>query len=289
MQNAVVVSRFAPSPTGLLHLGHAFSAILAHDRARAAGGRFHLRIEDIDTGRCREEFVAAIRADLSWLGLGWDGPVVRQSARRAGHQAALARLEALGLTYPCFCTRADIAAAAGAPHGAAAPYPGTCRRLPPAVARARAAAEPHAVRLDVARAAALAGPLVLEDEALGRIVARPEEAGDMVLARRDIGVGYLLASVVDDAAEGVTTVVRGRDLLEAAHLQRLLQALLGLSPPRYVHHRLLLAADGRRLAKRDRAETLAALRARGADGRAIAAWLRALPPFGPDCHIAAAS
>ena len=285
MDDAAIVTRFAPSPTGRLHLGHGFSAIRAHDLARAGGGRFVLRIEDIDTGRCREAFVDGILEDLAWLGLAFDGAVVRQSERRAAHGAALARLAALDLTYPCFCTRADIAAAAGAPHGGEAAYPGTCRALPQGEAQARAREQPHAVRLDVARALARTGPLVWHDAHAGAVAADPLRPGDPVLARKDIGVGYMLAAVVDDAAAGVTDVVRGRDLFEATHAQRLLQALLGLPVPRYHHHRLLLAADGRRLAKRDRAETLAALRARGLAGAAVAARLRGLSPQGADCHL----
>lgn len=285
MSPAGIASRFAPSPTGLLHLGHAFSAILAHDCARAHGGRFLMRIEDIDTGRARPEFVHAIVEDLEWLGLGWDAPPLLQSSRRAAHDEALARLEAEGVTYPCFCTRADIAAALAAPHGRPAFYPGTCRALPRDEARARAAAEPHAIRLDVARAMRLVGALVWQDAFRGAVAARPEQMGDVVLARKDIGVGYMLSAVVDDAAQGITDIVRGNDLFEATHVQRLLQALLHLPTPRYHHHRLLLTADGRRLAKRDRAETLKALRARGADGPAVAARLRGIAPHGPDCHV----
>ncbi len=278
-----LVTRFAPSPTGLLHLGHGWSAVVAHTIARTAGGRFVLRMEDIDTTRCRPEYVTGILEDLVWLGLDWDGPVLLQSAARAGHDAALQRLGAMGLTYPCFCTRADIAAAAAAPHGVAPVYPGICRGL--ADGRARAATESHAVRLDVAKASALAGPLWWEDALAGRVAADALAGGDIVLARRDIGVGYALAVVVDDAAAAVTQVVRGRDLFGATHAQRLLQALLGLKPPGYCHHPLLLAADGRRLAKRDRAETLQSLRLRGVDGLALAARLRAEPLTGDDRHL----
>lgn len=275
-----VITRFAPSPTGLLHLGHAFSAVLGARLATATEGRFLLRMEDIDTTRCRPEFAAAIEADLAWLGLTYDADVLVQTGRRAAHGAALAQLEALGVTYPCFCTRADIAAAATAPHGAAPAYPGTCRHL--AGAYARAASEPHAVRLNVSAALRLTGPLGWEAAAEGRYTATPEIAGDVVLARRDIGVGYMLAAVVDDAFQQVTDIVRGRDLLDATPTQRLLQALLGYPAPRYHHHRLLLAPDGRRLAKRDRAETLQSLRAAGMDGIALAARLAALAPGGPD-------
>jgi glutamyl-Q tRNA(Asp) synthetase len=274
-------TRFAPSPTGLLHLGHAFSAAQGHALARAAGGRWLLRIEDIDDTRCRPQYTVAILEDLAWLGLAPDQPPLLQSTRRAAHQAALDRLAAMGLTYPCFCTRADIAAAAQAPHGAQPVYPGTCRAIPPAQAAARAAAEPHAMRLNVAPAAACAGPLAWDEQ--GRAVpADPRAGGDIVLARKDIGVGYMLAAVVDDAQARVTDIVRGRDLLDSTPVQRLLQALLGLPAPRYHHHRLLLNAEGRRLAKRDRAETLASLRATGEDGPALAARLAALSMTGPD-------
>ena len=282
MQAAQPVTRFAPSPSGLLHLGHALSAVLGARLARAGGGRWLLRIEDIDSTRCRPEFVAAIQVDLDWLGLKPDG-VLRQTDRRAAHLAALAELTAMGLTYPCFCTRADIAAAAAAPHGAQPLYPGTCRAMDAAEAAKRAANRDPAIRLDVAKAAAIAGPLEWMEAGRGPLAADPLAGGDIVLARKDIGVGYMLAAVVDDAFQGVTDIVRGRDLIDATPVQRLLQALLGLRPPRYHHHRLLLAPDGRRLAKRDRAETLAALRARGVDGPELAARLAELAPDGPDC------
>lgn len=282
MQAAQPVTRFAPSPSGLLHLGHALSAVLGARLARAGGGRWLLRIEDIDSTRCRPEFVAAIQVDLDWLGLKPDG-VLRQTDRRAAHLAALAELTAMGLTYPCFCTRADIAAAAAAPHGAQPLYPGTCRAMDAAEAAKRAANRDPAIRLDVAKAAAIAGPLTWLETGRGPLAADPLTGGDIVLARKDIGVGYMLAAVVDDAFQGVTDIVRGRDLIDATPVQRLLQALLGLRPPRYHHHRLLLAPDGRRLAKRDRSETLAALRARGVDGPELAARLAELAPDGPDC------
>ena len=279
------LTRFAPSPTGLLHLGHAFSAVLGHALARRAGGRWLLRIEDIDGTRCRPEYEAAIGEDLEWLGLAADGAPLVQTTRRAAHGEALARLGELGVTYPCFCTRADIAAAAAAPHGVAPAYPGTCRHLGAEEARARAATEPHAIRLDVAAASAIAGPLNWEEAGAGLQAADPRGPGDVVLARKDIGVGYMLAAVVDDAFQQVTDIVRGRDLLEATHMQRLLQALLGFPAPRYHHHRLLLAADGRRLAKRDRAETLRALREAGVDGRRLAARLAMIAAAGDDLHF----
>ncbi len=278
-QTGAVVTRFAPSPTGALHAGHAVAAIAAHDRARGAGGRFLLRIEDIDTGRSRPEHVAGILADLRWLGLHWDGEVVFQSQRMALYAAALDRLRAAGLVYPCFCTRADIArelaASASAPHGVdGAVYPGTCRMIPPTVAATRLG-EPHAWRIDMARAVALAGPLKWTDELAGRVSADPLAQGDVVLARKDAGTSYHLAVTIDDAAQGVTHVVRGVDLFAATHIHRLLQALLGLPVPIWRHHPLLLGPDGTRLAKRNGAPTLAALREQGLDGRDLADDLRA--------------
>jgi glutamyl-Q tRNA(Asp) synthetase len=266
----VIVTRFAPSPTGRLHLGHAYSAILAHDFARARGGRFLLRIEDIDGTRSRPEHVATIRDDLSWLGLAWDGEVVFQSQRLARYAAALDTLRARGLLYPCFCTRAEIAEAMRAPHGPAAAYPGTCRGLD---ARDRPDA-PHCWRIDMARAVADAGPLAWTDHGTP-VAADPLAAGDVVLARKDAPASYHLAVTVDDAAQGVTDVVRGRDLFAATHVHRLLQALLGLPAPAYHHHALLAGADGARLAKRTGAPSLAALREGGVDGRALAEELRA--------------
>jgi glutamyl-Q tRNA(Asp) synthetase len=266
----VIVTRFAPSPTGRLHLGHADSAIRAHDVARAQGGTFLLRIEDIDGTRSRPEHVATILADLEWLGLSWDGPVVFQSERLDRYAAALDRLREMGLLYPCFCTRAEIAEAMSAPHGPVALYPGTCRGID---ARARMA-EPHCWRLDMAAAVAWAGALDWCDHGL-RIPADPLAAGDVVLARKDAPASYHLAVTVDDAAQGVTDVVRGRDLFEATHVHRLLQALLDLPVPYYHHHALLNGADGQRLAKRHGAPTLAALREAGEDGRALADAVRA--------------
>lgn len=270
-----LVTRFAPSPTGRLHLGHAYSAARAHDLARAAGGVFLLRIEDIDPGRSREAFVAGIMQDLRWLGLAWDGPMLRQSARLPVYATALDRLRSERLVYPCFCTRAEIAASAAAPHGPAPVYPGTCRALPAPERAARMAAEPHCWRLDMTAAIARAGPLEWHDDTAGTIAATPARQGDVVLARKDAPVSYHLAVTLDDAAQRVTDVVRGADLFEATHVHRLLQALLGLPSPRYHHHPLLLGADGRRLAKRDGAPALAELRRQGADPAALLAELRA--------------
>jgi glutamyl-Q tRNA(Asp) synthetase len=272
-----MLTRFAPSPTGELHLGHAYSAVLAHDAAQKAGGRFRLRIDDIDGSRSREEYVAAALADLAWLGLDWDGEPVRQSHRLGDYAAALENLRARGLVYPCFCTRADIAASLSAPHGpSGAVYPGTCRarsETERAIRLAEGAA--HCWRLDMARAAALAGPLHWEDEGEGARLADPGAHGDVVLARKDAPASYHLASTIDDAAMGVTYVVRGADLIASTDVHRLLQALLGLPVPRYRHHALVCGADGRRLAKRDAAASLASLRDAGVDGAALAADLRA--------------
>lgn len=260
----MLVTRFAPSPTGLLHLGHAHSALLGWRRARREGGRFLLRIEDIDRTRCRPEFEAAILADLRWLGLDWDGAVRRQSAHFAEYGAVLGRLRDMGLLYPCFCTRAEIAESAGAPHGAAPLYPGTCRGLTEAERRERLeSGRPYALRLDLARAVSRAGTLFFEDELAGRVRADPWRLGDVVLARKEMPASYHLAVTVDDALQGVTLVARGADLFEATHIHRLLQALLGLPVPRYHHHALLTDETGRRYAKRDRALTLAALRESG--------------------------
>jgi glutamyl-Q tRNA(Asp) synthetase len=251
---------------------------LAHDYARGRGGAFLLRIEDIDPGRTREAFVEGIFEDLAWLGLGWDGEAVRQSTRLPLYAAALERLKAAGLVYPCFCTRAaiaaEIAASASAPHGPDGPlYPGTCRRLS-AAERAARIGEPHAWRLDTARAARAAGPLYWKDGDT-EVQAEPEAFGDVVLARKDAPVSYHLAVTIDDSAQGVTDVVRGRDLYAATDVHRLLQALLGLPIPLYHHHPLLTDSEGRRLAKRHGAPTLAGLREAGADAAELVAALRA--------------
>jgi glutamyl-Q tRNA(Asp) synthetase len=265
----MIVTRFAPSPTGRLHLGHAYSALLAHGMARAAGGRFLLRIEDIDSTRCRPEFEAAILEDLAWLGLDWDGPVRRQSDHLAEYREALDRLAALQVIYPCFCARgeilAEIARAGQAPHGREGPlYPGTCRGLSAAERQSRiAAGAAHALRLDAGRAGAITGVLEFEDRLRGRLRVDPGLLGDVVLARRDIGTSYHLAAVADDALQGVTLVVRGEDLLEATHVHRLLQHLLGLPAPEYRHHPLLRDESGKRFAKRNRAVTIEELRRSG--------------------------
>ena len=264
-----LVTRFAPSPTGLLHLGHARSALEGWLAAQNGGGRFLLRIEDIDAGRCREEFVAAIFEDLAWLGLEWEEPVRRQSAHFDDYRAALGRLQAMHLVYPCFCTRQDIqreiASAVSAPHGPDGPlYPGTCRHLPEAEREEKiSAGQPYALRLDGAAAFARAGALHWRDDHAGIVPADPASLGDVVLARKDTPTSYHLAVTVDDHLQGVTLVTRGVDLFHATHLHRLLQALLGYATPRYRHHQLLMDESGRRLAKRDRAMTLQALRESG--------------------------
>lgn len=278
-----VVTRFAPSPSGLLHLGHAYAALFAWRAARGRGGRFLLRIEDIDIGRCRPEFEAAMVEDLAWLGLDWEEPVWRQSERMAEYRSGLERLEALGLLYPCFCTRkeiqAEIARAGQAPHGPEGLlYPGTCRAIPLEERRARVAAgESHALRLDMAEAIAQAGRLTWRDHSRteGPVAATPKVLGDIVLARKDIATSYHLAVTLDDAAQGVTLVTRGADLFHATHVHRLLQALLQLPVPEWHHHALLEDDSGTRLAKRHDALSLRALRDAGrspAEVRAMAGF-----------------
>lgn len=231
-------------------------------------------MEDIDAGRSRPGHVAAILDDLAWLGLAWDGPVTFQSDRLALYDGALERLRAMDLVYPCFCTRAEISASAIAPHGATPVYPGTCRAISP-VERAARAGESHAWRLNVAAAVERAGELSWQDDIAGGVAADPGAQGDVVLARKDAATSYHLAVTVDDAAQGVTDVVRGRDLFAATHVHRLLQALLGLPTPRYHHHPLLADRQGHRLAKRHGAPPLEAMRLAGEDGPALANALRA--------------
>ena len=277
-------TRFAPSPTGLLHLGHAYSAVLAHDFARERGGMFMLRIEDIDPGRSRREHVDAIIEDLSWLGLDWDGELLFQSERLPLYQQALDRLRAQDLLYPCFCTRseiaAEIAASAAAPHGPEGPvYPGTCRALSHSERYRLLEEKPHAWRLDMGAALErVAGPLTWCERG-EEIAAEPERFGDVVLARKDAPASYHLAVTIDDAAQGITDIVRGKDLFAATHVHRLLQALLDLPVPDYHHHDLIRGADGERLAKRNGAPTIASLRAAGADPGVLVESLRngALP------------
>ena len=263
-------TRFAPSPTGYLHRGHAFSALTAFEAAHAAGGRFILRIEDIDATRSRPEYEAAIAEDLAWLGLDWEQPVRRQSEHLADYHAAIEDLRERGLVYRCFRTRKELDIGR-APHAPQTPFIGA--PLPPTEEVERLErGEPFAWRLSLSAAKTALGGFddltFIEDGAgpdgqSGLIRARPESAGDIVLARKDVGVAYHLAVVLDDALQGVTHIIRGEDLFEAAHIQRLLQALLGLPTPIYRHHRLLVGPDGKRYAKRDRAQTLRELRAAG--------------------------
>jgi len=271
------VFRFAPSPNGYLHLGHALSALLNADRAKAAGGRLLLRIEDIDEARCRPEYEAAIYDDLAWLGLAWEQPVRRQSEHYDDYRAALAKLDAMGLVYPGFESRAEIAALVAArepwprdPDGAPL-YPGAANTMPAAErARRMAAGAAYALRLDMAAALKRAGPLTWQETGAGpagetgTIAADPAAWGDVILARKDTPTSYHLAVTVDDAAQGVTDVVRGRDLFHATSVHRLLQALLGWPAPRYHHHRLILDAEGHKLSKSTLATGLRELRAQGA-------------------------
>ena len=263
----MIRTRFAPSPNGPLHLGHAYAAIVAHDLAREAGGEAMLRIEDIDGPRSRASLAKEFADDLAWLGLEWDGPPIFQSARLSAYEAAGERLKAMGLLYPCQCTRAQIAAQAtqSGPDGPI--YPGTCRH---------GRADPHgaAWRLDVAKAGALAGPLTWHDARAGHQQARPELLGDVVLLRKDLPASYHLAVTLDDAADGITLVTRGQDLFASTHIHRLLQALLDLPVPRWHHHGLLVEDDGRKLAKRRGSPSLADRRRGGEDGLALGAALR---------------
>ncbi|WP_374420424.1 tRNA glutamyl-Q(34) synthetase GluQRS [Novosphingobium arvoryzae] len=270
----MIRTRFAPSPNGLLHLGHAYAAVVAHGLARARGGEFLLRIEDIDGTRSRAELIPEILADLDWLGLHWDGPVVHQSSRLSSYQAAAERLKAQGLLYPCRCTRAEVLAASPGMGPDGPIYPGTCRgrAVDPAGA---------AWRLDMAKAVSLTGPLEWTDALAGVQPAQPEAFGDVVLLRKEAPASYHLAATLDDAADGVTLVTRGADLFASTHVHRLLQALLGLSVPVWHHHGLLVESDGRKLAKRRGSPALADLRRSGADGPALAQALRtALFPAG---------
>ncbi len=263
------ITRFAPSPTGYLHLGHAYSAFRTVEAAESAGGRFLLRIEDIDNARARPEFEDAIYEDLTWLGLTWEQPVRRQSDHLDVYQQAIETLRSRSLIYPCFCSRreirAEIAQAGAAPHGPGGPlYPGTCRTLAEDIRAERmAAGDAYALRLDVARATAETGALTWHDRGQGEIASDALSYGDVVLARKETPASYHLAVTLDDHLQGITLVTRGEDLFEATYIHRLLQALLELQTPEYIHHPLLLDASGRRFAKRDHALTLRELRAGG--------------------------
>ena len=262
------VTRFAPSPTGYLHIGHAFSALTAY-HARGKGGSFHLRIEDIDPARCKDDYADAIFEDLEWLGLEWETPVRRQSAHMADYDTALRKLSLRGLLYPCFCTRAEIKAeidkSGYAPHSPDGPvYPGTCSKLSAEKRDDRIDdGEAHVRRMDMKGAAAVAGPLGWKDTGLGMTKAHPERFGDIVLARKDVPTSYHLSVAVDDHLQGITLVTRGADLAPITDVHRLLQGLLGYATPTYSHHRLIKDTTGRRLAKRDQDMTIQGLRKAG--------------------------
>jgi len=261
-----ILSRFAPSPTGYLHLGHAYSAWQVFRRASTV----RLRLEDIDTTRCRPAFYAAIEEDLHWLGLKWQGEIRVQSQHFPEYATSLAHLRARGLLYPCFCSRADIARAATAPHEAEGIYPGTCRHRPATESAERiAAGAPYAWRLDVKAASTQAGRVRFHEDQKGWITAEPERLGDVVLARRETPASYHLCVVHDDALQNITHIIRGEDLFAATHIHALLQALLGLPTPAYAHHKLLTGPDGKRLAKRDHAATLREMRAAGTTAASI--------------------
>lgn len=257
-----ITTRFAPSPTGDLHLGHVYAAKVAHDLAREVGGRFLLRQEDIDAGRVKPEFYRRIEEDLEWLGLRWDGEILLQSDRREAYEHALETLKNMGLAYPCFCTRKDIQSALSAPHGSdAAIYPGTCRALSTRETSNRiAVGEAHSWRFNSTKAAEIHGELSFHDLRFGEIRVDTSVNGDAVLARKDIGVAYHLAVVVDDAFQEITHVTRGEDLLGATHIHRQLQAILGFREPVYLHHALVRDEHGKRLAKRDAARSIRSLR-----------------------------
>ncbi len=279
---ASIISRFAPSPNGYLHFGHAYSAVLAWRAAQRKGDRFLLRIEDIDTWRARPKFEQAIYKDLAWLGLSWEQPVRRQSEHMDDYARALDRLKDRDLLYPCFCTRkeiqAEVARSQTAPHGPEGfLYPGTCRDLSDEERSERmASGEPHALRIHMDRAVKQAGPLSWTDRKAGEIKADPESLGDVVLARKDTPTSYHLAVTVDDALQDVTLVTRGLDLFHATHVHRLLQALLDLPTPEYRHHRLIRDNQGERMAKRRRSETLAQMRDRGVPASDVIARIDAI-------------
>jgi len=276
--NRDIVVRFAPSPNGLLHLGHAYAAMVAHDYARERSGQFLLRIEDIDSGRSRPHFVESILADLQWLGLQWDGDVIFQSDRLDSYAGAVERLKAMDLLYRCFCTRTSMRQAQEDDSQAEGPdgpiYAGTCRHLDPQLARKRAATEPHSWRLDVAKAIAMTGPLDWLDERHGKQVNRAEKLGDVVLVPKDMPVAYHLAVTLDDARDGITHVVRGDDLFASTDVHRLLQALLDLPTPIYFHHPLLLDASGAKLSKSRDSASLSVLRTAGRSGYQLIKDLR---------------
>ncbi len=273
-----IVVRFAPSPNGLLHLGHAYAACVAYDYARERGGKLLLRIEDIDAGRSKAEFVDSILADMRWLGLDWDGDVIFQSERLAKYAEAAENLKQKGLLYPCFCSRSDIRSVQkkeGLIKGPDGPiYSGTCRNLGSDEVATRVKTEPHNWRLDVGKAVRLTGDLSWHDERHGDQQADPAALGDVVLIPKDTSVSYHLAVTLDDARDGITHVVRGADLFASTHIHRLLQALLDLPVPRYVHHGILLDEIGLKLSKSRDSASLAVLREEGVDGHILANELR---------------
>ena len=275
-----MIARFAPSPTGPLHLGHAYAAVFAYELAMEKGGRFLLRFEDIDVTRVRDQYYLAIERDLVWLGIHWDGTPIRQKDRLPAYTESLLKLKSLHVVYPCFCTRREIQqelkSMIHAPHGpeGEAMYPGTCRDLTPTERAERIGqGQAHCWRLDARRAIELTGPLVFEDQIKGRLDVDPLLLGDVVLARKDIATSYHLAVVTDDHFQGVTDVTRGEDLLSSTHVHRILQSLLGLAVPVYHHHRLIVDEAGKRLAKRDDALSLATLRDLGKKREDILAML----------------
>ena len=275
-----MIARFAPSPTGPLHLGHAYAAVFAYELAMEKGGRFLLRFEDIDVTRVRDQYYLAIERDLVWLGIHWDGTPIRQKDRLPAYTESLQKLKSLHVVYPCFCTRREIQqelkSMIHAPHGpeGEAMYPGTCRDLTPTERAERIGqGQAHCWRLDARRAIELTGPLVFEDQIKGRLDVDPLLLGDVVLARKDIATSYHLAVVTDDHFQGVTDVTRGEDLLPSTHVHRILQSLLGLAVPVYHHHRLIVDEAGKRLAKRDDALSLATLRDQGKRREDILAML----------------
>jgi glutamyl-Q tRNA(Asp) synthetase len=275
----MIRTRFAPSPTGRLHLGHVFAAAVARDLARARGGEFLLRFEDIDVTRVRPEFYDGIEEDLRWLGLDWDGEALRQTDRLAAYEASLNRLRELGAVYPCFCTRREIddelARMTGAPHGPEGPhYPGICRRLTPAEREAKLAAGiPFSWRFDAVKAGELAGPLTFTDLRFGTVAVDTGALGDVILARKDIGTSYHLAVVTDDAFQSISHVTRGEDLLASTHVHRVLQALLGFPEPVYLQHELILDDTGKRLAKRHDSLSIKTLRDSGRSPEDVIAQL----------------
>jgi glutamyl-Q tRNA(Asp) synthetase len=267
----IPTTRFAPSPTGELHLGHAYAAKVAHDLAREHNGHFLLRHEDIDSSRVRDEYYSQIEEDLRWLGLNWDGEILRQTNRQSAYRDALEDLKQQGLVYPCFCTRKDIQQSLSAPHGAAEHiYPGTCRNLPKEESDQRIAnGEAHAWRFNSNKATTIHGELSFHDLRFGKTQVNPLANGDAVLARKDIGIAYHLAVVVDDAFQNISQVTRGDDLLESTHIHRQLQAVLGYPEPTYLHHRCICDETGKRLAKRDQARSIRTLREQGYTPEAV--------------------